>query len=70
MGPLPPESVFSYGCWLTAEGPHGDGARVTIPEAKFVQAMVEACEITSGDVAKAISLIKAQVMAELRRGVS
>lgn len=61
------EPMFSYGCWLTAEGPHGEGARVTIPEVKFVQAMTEALAITQGDVPRAISLIKAQVMAELRR---
>lgn len=61
------EPTFSYGCWLTAEGPHGEGARVTIDEKKFVQAMTEAVAITGGDVAKALSLLKAQVVAELRR---
>ena len=57
--------TFSYGVWITEEGPNS--ARVTIDEKRFVQALTEALSICKGDAERAVSLIKAQVMAELRR---
>lgn len=66
MEPLPPESVFSYGCWLTSEGPE-KGHLVKISEERFTVAMTEAMDIAHNDVGRALGIIKAQVMAQLRK---
>jgi hypothetical protein len=60
-------STFTYGVWITEDGP-GKGALVKIEEQKFIAALKEAIAISpGGDVERAVDIIKAQVMAELRR---
>lgn len=59
-------STFTYGVWITDEGPE-KGALVKIEEKKFVAALKEAIAIApGGDVERAVDIIKAQVMAQLR----
>jgi len=60
-------STFTYGVWITEDGPE-KGSLVKIEEKKFVAALKEAIAIApDGDVERAVDIIKAQVMAELRR---
>jgi len=60
-------STFTYGVWVTGEGPE-KGALVKIEEKQFVAALKEAIAISpGGDVERAVDIIKAQVMAEMRR---
>lgn len=63
-------TTFSYGCWITGEGPE-KGCLVKLTEEKFVMALKEALAIApNGDVGRAVDIIKAAVSSEMRKSVA